>query len=145
MEIANKISKTTKFQEHLNEYKEKIPVGSKPLNELIMLPIQRLKRYEQLLKTLRNHMEPTHNDYEPLKETLEVIQDVIKHFKERHNTNKINQIQSKMKSSECARFFATRPKFVREDCLTILHNKKKENRVFFLFKEQLIVCSRSLN
>lgn len=142
LEIANKVSKTTRFQEHLNQFKEKVPTGSKQLDELIMLPIQRLKRYEQLLNTLRNHMELSHPDYEALKETLEVIQDIIRHFKERHNMNKINQIQSKMKNSECARFFATRPKFVREDCLTIISNKREEKRIFFLFREQLIICSR---
>ena len=53
------------------------------LSSFLILPIQRIPRYELLLKTLMKYTPPSYMDYEALKNCLELIVDVNKHLNER--------------------------------------------------------------
>ncbi len=73
--------KSLAFQEYL-EQKRQIDQNvdlAPPLEALLITPIQRIPRYNLLLKDLIKHTSDTHPDYQNLKASLALMQEVADH------------------------------------------------------------------
>ncbi|BFU23210.1 guanine nucleotide exchange factor, putative [Entamoeba histolytica HM-1:IMSS-B] len=70
------------------QYKQS-PYSKSSISDLLITPVQRLPRYQLLLKDLLKHTQQSHIDYNNIKKALEMIQEVANKVNE---TSKINEL-----------------------------------------------------
>eukprot|EP00005_Dracoamoeba_jomungandri_P006538 CAMPEP_0174275202 /NCGR_PEP_ID=MMETSP0439-20130205/59698_1 /TAXON_ID=0 /ORGANISM="Stereomyxa ramosa, Strain Chinc5" /LENGTH=1210 /DNA_ID=CAMNT_0015367285 /DNA_START=30 /DNA_END=3662 /DNA_ORIENTATION=+ len=128
----------------------------KPLGQLtayLITPVQRVPRYQLLLKDLLRHTWKTHPDYENINEALKKTANTAAYLNEKQNEvaniQKMVEIQSLLYGKKIERLIDPHRRFIKEGGLDEINEKgKMKSRWFFLFTDIMVRCQsskRSLN
>ncbi|XP_076140772.1 guanine nucleotide exchange factor VAV2 isoform X1 [Alosa pseudoharengus] len=130
----------------------KVQEGKFKLQDLLVVPMQRVLKYHLLLKELLSHSTDRPERLQ-LKEALEAMQDLAMYINEVKRDNetlkKISEFQSSIENLVC--FFPYqhvkleeygRPKIDGELKVSTAVNRTKQDRYIFLFDKVVIVCKR---
>lgn len=89
--------------------RQKEEVGGRDLDSFLILPVQRIPRYNLLLTELIKHTWTDHMDYDNLKKSLEKIQQVASYMNERkreaETLSKMIEIQNRVTGDLVKNFF----------------------------------------
>eukprot|EP01103_Thecamoeba_quadrilineata_P017291 TRINITY_DN6063_c0_g1_i1.p1 TRINITY_DN6063_c0_g1~~TRINITY_DN6063_c0_g1_i1.p1 ORF type:complete len:925 (+),score=193.04 TRINITY_DN6063_c0_g1_i1:24-2798(+) len=132
-----------KFLDFLNQVQNLPESNKNTINSLLIMPVQRIPRYELLLRDLVRHTPKYHRDYSNLKEALACMQNISLYMEEKKKEYEcIDRVHEIQKS-----FVGTAPilalphrKYVREGPLLVLPENK--GRWFYLFNDLLVVSKR---
>eukprot|EP01103_Thecamoeba_quadrilineata_P012941 TRINITY_DN3461_c0_g6_i1.p1 TRINITY_DN3461_c0_g6~~TRINITY_DN3461_c0_g6_i1.p1 ORF type:complete len:798 (-),score=113.89 TRINITY_DN3461_c0_g6_i1:61-2454(-) len=136
-------SNNQKFVEFLQKVQQDKKEKKLPLNSYLILPVQRIPRYELLLRELIKHTPKFHLDYQNLVTAYECMQKVALYMddkkKESENIQKVLEIQSSLVGDAPVLTLPHR-QFVREGAL--LQYPKKKERNIYLFNDVLVITKR---
>ncbi|KAJ3447760.1 faciogenital dysplasia protein [Anaeramoeba flamelloides] len=112
------------------------------LCSLLIMPIQRLPRYELFLKGLVNITLQKHHDFEDLTKSFKMILEVNKKLNESIK-NELNQkimleLQNRLSSSKLENIVVPHRTFIQQGSFTKMKGKTMERRNFYLFSDVLI-------
>ncbi|KAJ3434383.1 faciogenital dysplasia protein [Anaeramoeba flamelloides] len=112
------------------------------LQSFLILPIQRLPRYELFLKSLRKNCPWNHPDFKNLQTAWEAIIKVNQHINEEiqnmENQQKMLQIQRRFNSNRLKDLIAPHRYYICTGPLTKVSRNKFLKRQFFLFTDLLL-------
>eukprot|EP01119_Soliformovum_irregulare_P008184 TRINITY_DN2118_c0_g1_i3.p1 TRINITY_DN2118_c0_g1~~TRINITY_DN2118_c0_g1_i3.p1 ORF type:complete len:592 (+),score=142.31 TRINITY_DN2118_c0_g1_i3:191-1777(+) len=137
-------AKNTRFSKFLQDCKTNPGTTGLELDAYLILPIQRIPRYNLLLGEMVKHTWADHHDYASLKKALEKMQEVALYINERKreadSINKIVEIQSKF-HGKIENLQDPHRRFVREGVLMVLRDPPKgpKDRIFILFNDKLLL------
>jgi len=145
LQIYAELLNNAKFVETIEECKQ-VCVPPMNLESLLITPIQRIPRYDLLLKDLVKHTDPSHIDYEDLKKSVTLIKEVANHIntdvKRTENLQKLAQASSK--GAGFRGLMKAHRQLQLEGVLVTLDNKgHKEKLHFFLFNDMLVFANKS--
>uniref|UniRef100_A0A8C7H4P4 FERM, ARHGEF and pleckstrin domain-containing protein 2 n=1 Tax=Oncorhynchus kisutch TaxID=8019 RepID=A0A8C7H4P4_ONCKI len=160
-EVLTELEKATKRLKKLETvYKEfeLQKVCYLPLNTFLLKPIQRLMHYKLILERLCKHYSPDHPDHnncrEALKEVAEMTNQLQSSLIRLENFQKLSELQRDLigienltapgRVSLVPRRTSLCPEFIREGCLYKLTKKGLQQRMFFLFSDQLLYTSKGV-
>ncbi|XP_041696613.2 FERM, ARHGEF and pleckstrin domain-containing protein 2 isoform X2 [Coregonus clupeaformis] len=148
-EVLTELEKATKRLKKLETvYKEfeLQKVCYLPLNTFFLKPIQRLMHYKLILERLCKHYAPDHPDHnncrEALKEVAEMTTQLQSSLIRLENFQKLSELQRDLIGIE--NLTAPGREFIREGCLYKLTKKGLQQRMFFLFSDQLLYTSKGV-
>ncbi|XP_038858943.1 FERM, ARHGEF and pleckstrin domain-containing protein 2 isoform X4 [Salvelinus namaycush] len=148
-EVLTELEKATKRLKKLETvYKEfeLQKVCYLPLNTFLLKPIQRLMHYKLILERLCKHYSPDHLDHnncrEALKEVAEMATQLQSSLIRLENFQKLSELQRDLIGIE--NLTAPGREFIREGCLYKLTKKGLQQRMFFLFSDQLLYTSKGV-
>ncbi|XP_045543916.1 FERM, ARHGEF and pleckstrin domain-containing protein 2 isoform X2 [Salmo salar] len=148
-EVLTELEKATKRLKKLETvYKEfeLQKVCYLPLNTFLLKPIQRLMHYKLILERLCKHYSPDHPDHnncrEALKEVAEMATQLQSSLIRLENFQKLSELQRDLIGIE--NLTAPGREFIREGCLYKLTKKGLQQRMFFLFSDQLLYTSKGV-
>lgn len=124
----------------------KVQEGKFKLQDLLVVPMQRVLKYHLLLKELLSHS-ADRPERQQLKEALEAMQDLAMYINEVKRDNetlkKISEFQSSIENLQQVRLEEYgRPKIDGELKVSSIVNRTKQDRYIFLFDKVVIVCKR---
>eukprot|EP01098_Paradermamoeba_levis_P003190 TRINITY_DN1484_c0_g9_i1.p1 TRINITY_DN1484_c0_g9~~TRINITY_DN1484_c0_g9_i1.p1 ORF type:complete len:304 (+),score=81.93 TRINITY_DN1484_c0_g9_i1:213-1124(+) len=76
----NECKQNTKFWKFLQECEQNPEIHRTAITSFLIMPVQRIPRYELLLKELLKHTQPTHPDYSDLLKSYNHMKDVANYF-----------------------------------------------------------------
>ncbi|KAK0417089.1 hypothetical protein QR680_012828 [Steinernema hermaphroditum] len=114
------------------------------LDSLLILPIQRVPRYELILKQIVKHTPVEHRDYEKLLRVQKEVHDLALSINRQREENE--QMEQRLREIEAIvdgleDLVSTGRTFVRYDLVTINGSSGKKQRCLFMMSDQLIVTS----
>lgn len=99
----HKLRGNKKFQRFLKEVNKSTKTNGQDLSGFLILPVQRIPRYELLLKEMKKYTVESDPDYHDLHAAYEKIQDIANHINETKRSGeialKLFELQSKISSS----------------------------------------------
>jgi hypothetical protein len=119
------------------------------LSSLLIMPIQRIPRYQLLLTELLKNTDSSHPDYSEIAKALELVKEVAKRVdsmvKERQNLERLIQISKSVargagKENIPATLVSLGRTFIFEGSLVKACRKDNQERYFFLFSDALLYC-----
>ncbi|MGH0141521.1 UNVERIFIED_CONTAM: hypothetical protein FKN15_074171 [Acipenser sinensis] len=123
----------------------KVQEGKFKLQDLLLVPMQRVLKYHLLLKELVSHS-TDRPDRQQLKEALEAMQDLAMYINEVKRDNetlkKMSEFQSSIENLQVKLEEYGRPKIDGELKVCSIVNRTKQDRYIFLFDKVVIVCKR---
>ncbi|XP_063067028.1 guanine nucleotide exchange factor VAV2 isoform X2 [Engraulis encrasicolus] len=123
----------------------KVQEGKFKLQDLLVVPMQRVLKYHLLLKELLSHS-TDRPERQQLKEALEAMQDLAMYINEVKRDNetlkKISEFQSSIENLHVKLEEYGRPKIDGELKVSTAVNRTKQDRYIFLFDKVVIVCKR---
>uniref|UniRef100_A0AAX7SH15 Vav 2 guanine nucleotide exchange factor n=1 Tax=Astatotilapia calliptera TaxID=8154 RepID=A0AAX7SH15_ASTCA len=123
----------------------KVQEGKFKLQDLLVVPMQRVLKYHLLLKELLSHS-TDRPERQQLKEALEAMQDLAMYINEVKRDNetlkKISEFQSSIENLQVKLEEYGRPKIDGELKVCSSTNRTKQDRYIFLFDKVVIVCKR---
>ncbi|XP_015222469.1 guanine nucleotide exchange factor VAV2 isoform X3 [Lepisosteus oculatus] len=123
----------------------KVQEGKFKLQDLLVVPMQRVLKYHLLLKELVGHS-ADRPERQQLKEALEAMQDLAMYINEVKRDNetlkKISEFQSSIENLHVKLEEYGRPKIDGELKVSSIVNRTKQDRYIFLFDKVVIVCKR---
>ncbi|XP_077089002.1 guanine nucleotide exchange factor VAV2 isoform X4 [Siphateles boraxobius] len=123
----------------------KVQEGKFKLQDLLVVPMQRVLKYHLLLKELVSHS-MDRPERQQLKEALEAMQDLAMYINEVKRDNetlkKISEFQSSIENLQVKLEEYGRPKIDGELKVCSIVNRTKQDRYIFLFDKVVIVCKR---
>uniref|UniRef100_A0A674AR99 Vav guanine nucleotide exchange factor 2 n=1 Tax=Salmo trutta TaxID=8032 RepID=A0A674AR99_SALTR len=123
----------------------KVQEGKFKLQDLLVVPMQRVLKYHLLLKELVSHS-TDQPDRQQLKEALEAMQDLAMYINEVKRDNetlkKISEFQNSIENLQVKLEEYGRPKIDGELKVSSIVNRTKQDRYIFLFDKVVIVCKR---
>ncbi|XP_075935713.1 guanine nucleotide exchange factor VAV2 isoform X3 [Anarhichas minor] len=124
----------------------KVQEGKFKLQDLLVVPMQRVLKYHLLLKELLTHS-ADRPERQQLKEALEAMQDLAMYINEVKRDNetlkKISEFQSSIENLQQVKLEEYgRPKIDGELKVCSIVNRTKQDRYIFLFDKVVIVCKR---
>ncbi|XP_077479553.1 guanine nucleotide exchange factor VAV2 isoform X10 [Stigmatopora argus] len=123
----------------------KVQDGKFKLQDLLVVPMQRVLKYHLLLKELLSHS-ADRPERQQLKEALEAMQDLAMYINEVKRDNetlkKISEFQSSIENLQVKLEEYGRPKIDGELKVCSIVNRTKQDRYIFLFDKVVIVCKR---
>ncbi|XP_076140774.1 guanine nucleotide exchange factor VAV2 isoform X3 [Alosa pseudoharengus] len=123
----------------------KVQEGKFKLQDLLVVPMQRVLKYHLLLKELLSHSTDRPERLQ-LKEALEAMQDLAMYINEVKRDNetlkKISEFQSSIENLHVKLEEYGRPKIDGELKVSTAVNRTKQDRYIFLFDKVVIVCKR---
>uniref|UniRef100_A0A673CB15 Vav 2 guanine nucleotide exchange factor n=1 Tax=Sphaeramia orbicularis TaxID=375764 RepID=A0A673CB15_9TELE len=123
----------------------KVQEGKFKLQDLLVVPMQRVLKYHLLLKELLSHS-ADRPERQQLKEALEAMQDLAMYINEVKRDNetlkKISEFQSSIENLQVRLEEYGRPKIDGELKVCSIVNRTKQDRYIFLFDKVVIVCKR---
>ncbi|KAF7237279.1 Guanine nucleotide exchange factor VAV2 [Varanus komodoensis] len=123
----------------------KVQDGKFKLQDLLVVPMQRVLKYHLLLKELLNHSSDR-PEKQQLKEALEAMQDLAMYINEvkrdKETLKKISEFQSSIENLPVKLEEYGRPKIDGELKVRSIVNHTKQDRYLFLFDKVVIVCKR---
>uniref|UniRef100_A0A8C8FXL0 Vav 2 guanine nucleotide exchange factor n=1 Tax=Oncorhynchus tshawytscha TaxID=74940 RepID=A0A8C8FXL0_ONCTS len=123
----------------------KVQEGKFKLQDLLVVPMQRVLKYHLLLKELVSHS-TDRPDRQQLKEALEAMQDLAMYINEVKRDNetlkKISEFQNSIENLQVKLEEYGRPKIDGELKVSSIVNRTKQDRYIFLFDKVVIVCKR---
>uniref|UniRef100_A0A8C1XEA0 Vav 2 guanine nucleotide exchange factor n=1 Tax=Cyprinus carpio TaxID=7962 RepID=A0A8C1XEA0_CYPCA len=140
------LSPTPKKIHHTSsECTMKVQEGKFKLQDLLVVPMQRVLKYHLLLKELVGHS-MDRPERQQLKEALEAMQDLAMYINEVKRDNetlkKISEFQSSIENLQVKLEEYGRPKIDGELKVCSIVNRTKQDRYIFLFDKVVIVCKR---
>uniref|UniRef100_A0A8C1XHB7 Vav 2 guanine nucleotide exchange factor n=1 Tax=Cyprinus carpio TaxID=7962 RepID=A0A8C1XHB7_CYPCA len=129
----------------VSECTMKVQEGKFKLQDLLVVPMQRVLKYHLLLKELVGHS-MDRPERQQLKEALEAMQDLAMYINEVKRDNetlkKISEFQSSIENLQVKLEEYGRPKIDGELKVCSIVNRTKQDRYIFLFDKVVIVCKR---
>ncbi|XP_069799625.1 guanine nucleotide exchange factor VAV2 [Dendropsophus ebraccatus] len=129
----------------IEECSMKVQDGKFKLQDLMVIPMQRVLKYHLLLKELLSHTAEC-PERETLKEALEAMQDLAMYINEvkrdKETLKKISEFQSSIENLPVNLEEFGRPKIDGELKVRSIVNQAKQDRYLFLFDKVVIVCKR---
>ncbi|XP_034283084.2 guanine nucleotide exchange factor VAV2 isoform X7 [Pantherophis guttatus] len=123
----------------------KVQDGKFKLQDLLVVPMQRVLKYHLLLKELLSHSSDR-PEKQQLKEALEAMQDLAMFINEvkrdKETLKKISEFQSSIENLPVKLEEYGRPKIDGELKVRSIINHTKQDRYLFLFDKVVIVCKR---
>nr|XP_056716946.1 guanine nucleotide exchange factor VAV2 [Euleptes europaea] len=123
----------------------KVQDGKFKLQDLLVVPMQRVLKYHLLLKELLSHSSDR-PEKQQLKEALEAMQDLAMYINEvkrdKETLKKISEFQSSIENLPVKLEEYGRPKIDGELKVRSIVNHTKQDRYLFLFDKVVIVCKR---
>ncbi|KAG7459206.1 guanine nucleotide exchange factor VAV2 isoform X3 [Solea senegalensis] len=123
----------------------KVQEGKFKLQDLLVVPMQRVLKYHLLLKELLSHS-TDRPERQQLKEALAAMQDLAMYINEVKRDNetlkKISEFQSSIENLQVKLEEYGRPKIDGELKVSSIVNRTKQDRYIFLFDKVVIVCKR---
>lgn len=123
----------------------KVQEGKFKLQDLLVVPMQRVLKYHLLLKELLSHS-TDRPERQQLKDALEAMQDLAMYINEVKRDNetlkKISEFQSSIENLQVKLEEYGRPKIDGELKVYSIVNRTKQDRYIFLFDKVVIVCKR---
>ncbi|XP_032904936.1 guanine nucleotide exchange factor VAV2 isoform X2 [Amblyraja radiata] len=123
----------------------KVQEGKFKLQDLLVVPMQRILKYHLLLKELLSHSNDR-PEKQQLKEALEAMQDLAMYINEVKRDNetlkKISEFQCSIENLQTSLANYGRPKIDGELKVCSTVNRTKQDRYLFLFDKAVIVCKR---
>uniref|UniRef100_A0A8B9G1A4 Vav guanine nucleotide exchange factor 2 n=1 Tax=Amazona collaria TaxID=241587 RepID=A0A8B9G1A4_9PSIT len=123
----------------------KVQDGKFKLQDLLVVPMQRVLKYHLLLKELLSHS-ADRPEKQQLKEALEAMQDLAMYINEvkrdKETLKKISEFQSSIENLQVKLEEFGRPKIDGELKVRSIVNHTKQDRYLFLFDKVVIVCKR---
>ncbi|XP_030063550.1 guanine nucleotide exchange factor VAV2 isoform X2 [Microcaecilia unicolor] len=123
----------------------KVQEGKFKLQDLLVVPMQRVLKYHLLLKELLSHS-TDRPEKQQLKEALEAMQDLAMYINEvkrdKETLKKISEFQSSIENLQVKLEEFGRPKIDGELKVRTIINNTKQDRYLFLFDKVVIVCKR---
>ncbi|XP_054988961.1 guanine nucleotide exchange factor VAV2 isoform X4 [Sorex araneus] len=123
----------------------KVQDGKFKLQDLLVVPMQRVLKYHLLLKELLSHS-TDRPDRQQLKEALEAMQDLAMYINEvkrdKETLKKVAEFQSCIENLQVKLEEFGRPKIDGELKVRSMVNHTKQDRYLFLFDKVVIVCKR---
>lgn len=118
---------------------------NKDIFAYLIMPVQRIPRYQLLLRDLLKHTEKDHNDFESLQKALDQIASVASYIEEKaeesEHVHLVSTIQSRF-SNRAENLVVPGRKFVRQGTLIVwsVKQKKRQPNQVFLFSDLLVVA-----
>ncbi|KAM5186676.1 guanine nucleotide exchange factor VAV2 isoform 2-T2 [Callospermophilus lateralis] len=132
------------FRQKVEECTLKVQDGKFKLQDLLVVPMQRVLKYHLLLKELLSHS-ADRPERQQLKEALEAMQDLAMYINEvkrdKETLKKIREFQSSIENLVKLEEYG-RPKIDGELKVRSIVNHTKQDRYLFLFDKVVIVCKR---
>ncbi|XP_029470780.1 guanine nucleotide exchange factor VAV2 isoform X1 [Rhinatrema bivittatum] len=123
----------------------KVQEGKFKLQDLLVVPMQRVLKYHLLLKELLSHS-TDRPEKQQMKEALEAMQDLAMYINEvkrdKETLKKISEFQSSIENLQVKLEEFGRPKIDGELKVRTIINNTKQDRYLFLFDKVVIVCKR---
>ncbi|PWA26681.1 hypothetical protein CCH79_00000697 [Gambusia affinis] len=124
----------------------KVQEGKFKLQDLLVVPMQRVLKYHLLLKELLSHS-TDRPERQQLKEALAAMEDLAMYINEVKRDNetlkKISEFQSSIENLQQVKLEEYgRPKIDGELKVSSIVNRTKQDRYIFLFDKVVIVCKR---
>ncbi|KAM8934308.1 guanine nucleotide exchange factor VAV2 [Pelodytes ibericus] len=123
----------------------KVQDGKFKLQDLMVIPMQRVLKYHLLLKELLSHSAECPERH-TLKEALEAMQDLAMYINEvkrdKETLKKISEFQNSIENLQVKLEEFGRPKIDGELKVRSMVNQTKQDRYLFLFDKVVIVCKR---
>uniref|UniRef100_A0A452VGF0 Vav guanine nucleotide exchange factor 2 n=1 Tax=Ursus maritimus TaxID=29073 RepID=A0A452VGF0_URSMA len=133
------------FRQKVEECTLKVQDGKFKLQDLLVVPMQRVLKYHLLLKELLSHS-TDRPERQQLKEALEAMQDLAMYINEvkrdKETLKKISEFQSSIENLQVKLEEYGRPKIDGELKVRSIVNHTKQDRYLFLFDKVVIVCKR---
>uniref|UniRef100_A0A4X2KTR8 Vav guanine nucleotide exchange factor 2 n=1 Tax=Vombatus ursinus TaxID=29139 RepID=A0A4X2KTR8_VOMUR len=133
------------FRQKVEECTLKVQDGKFKLQDLLVVPMQRVLKYHLLLKELLSHS-ADRPERQQLKEALEAMQDLAMYINEvkrdKETLKKISEFQSSIENLQVKLEEFGRPKIDGELKVRSIVNHTKQDRYLFLFDKVVIVCKR---
>ncbi|KAF5920532.1 hypothetical protein HPG69_010511 [Diceros bicornis minor] len=133
------------FRQKVEECTLKVQDGKFKLQDLLVVPMQRVLKYHLLLKELLSHS-TDRPERQQLKEALEAMQDLAMYINEvkrdKETLKKISEFQSSIENLQVKLEEFGRPKIDGELKVRSIVNHTKQDRYLFLFDKVVIVCKR---
>ncbi|XP_065333134.1 FERM, ARHGEF and pleckstrin domain-containing protein 1 isoform X2 [Cloeon dipterum] len=117
-----------------------------PLTSLALKPLHRLLHYDRLLDRLIKHYGPLHPDYNSCVEAKKRLAPIIHKLPAELRTSEGWAQLSELRRhvAGCGELLPGRQQFLRQGCLMKLSRKGFQQRLFLLFSDILLYCSRSV-
>ncbi|KAM4695959.1 guanine nucleotide exchange factor VAV2 [Rhinophrynus dorsalis] len=129
----------------VEECSMKVQDGKFKLQDLMVIPMQRVLKYHLLLKELLSHTADCPERH-TLKEALDAMQDLAMYINEvkrdKETLKKISEFQSSIENLQVNLEEFGRPKIDGELKVRSMLNQAKQDRYLFLFDKVVIVCKR---
>ncbi|XP_050010885.1 guanine nucleotide exchange factor VAV2 isoform X3 [Alexandromys fortis] len=133
------------FRLKVEECTLKVQDGKFKLQDLLVVPMQRVLKYHLLLKELLSHS-ADRPERQQLKEALEAMQDLAMYINEvkrdKETLKKISEFQCSIENLQVKLEEFGRPKIDGELKVRSIVNHTKQDRYLFLFDKVAIVCKR---
>lgn len=136
-------TKKDKFSQWLAEAEQKPELNGLKLGALLILPVQRIPRYQLLLSDLSKHTWAAHADYADLLKATTSIQEVAIYLndkkREADNITKVTEIQEQFTWDED--LAQPHRRFVKEITFKAVSGKEREfkERKFYFFNDLIVV------
>ncbi|XP_071987627.1 guanine nucleotide exchange factor VAV2 isoform X3 [Engystomops pustulosus] len=132
-------------RQKIEECSMKVQDGKFKLQDLMVVPMQRVLKYHLLLKELLSHTGDG-PELHTLKEALEAMQDLAMYINEvkrdKETLKKISDFQNSIENLQVNLVEFGRPKIDGELKVRSIVNQAKQDRYLFLFDKVVIVCKR---
>ncbi|KAG8447541.1 hypothetical protein GDO86_014879 [Hymenochirus boettgeri] len=129
----------------IEECSLKVQEGKFKLQDLLVIPMQRVLKYHLLLKELLSHTADS-PERQTLKEALDAMQDLAMYINEvkrdKETLKKISEFQNSIENLQVNLEEFGRPKIDGELKVRSMVHQAKQDRYLFLFDKVVIVCKR---
>ncbi|XP_044537627.1 guanine nucleotide exchange factor VAV2-like [Gracilinanus agilis] len=132
------------FRQKVKECSLKVHYGHFALEDLLVVPMQRILKYHLLLKELLKHSADP-QEREQLQQALEAMQDLAMHINEvkrdKETLKKISEFQNSIENLQVKLEEFGKPKIhgkLKVQCIS--RNHTKQDRHLFLFDKVVLVC-----
>ncbi|XP_075227157.1 rho guanine nucleotide exchange factor 17 isoform X2 [Lycorma delicatula] len=114
--------------------------GKLALDSLLIMPVQRIPRYELLIQTLLKHTEPNHPDHGPLLDAQREVHALAVRINctERESLE-LEQLESLIEG--VGHLNSPDRTFIRHDLVTMVTSQGRKERALFLFSDLLLITS----
>jgi len=125
-------------------------LDNKDIFAYLIMPVQRIPRYQLLLRDLLEHTEKEHVDYESLNKALEQIASVASYIEEKteeaEHVHLVSTIQARF-ANKAENLVVPGRKFVKKGSLVVwsVKQKKRQPSLIFLFSDLLVTTKWSVS
>lgn len=146
--MIQECKKSPEFLAFCNDTYPKMSVVQADLSSYLITPVQRIPRYQLLVRDLLKHTWKEHSDYDNLEQALQQITTTAIYVndkqKEAENIQKMLNIQGSLYGKKLVNLVDPQRRFIREGSLVEINPKGKgKPRWFFLFTDLLVKCNMS--
>ncbi|KAM9965502.1 hypothetical protein ACTFIW_005318 [Dictyostelium discoideum] len=142
--LSKMIEKRPMLAQFLQQVKEN-PLNKSKLDlpSFLIMPVQRMVRYQMLFNEILKHTEKEHTDYQRLEEATQmsmlITRTINEQIRRHQNLLKVQEIQSNLIGGP--KIIKENRVFVREGGLMKVCRKEDKFRWFFLFSDALMYCT----